>query len=51
MVDKNCSDLPKLKKTKRQILLFLWGDGDQSPNIEDCFALKKKIKELIKQGR
>ena len=24
---------------------------DQSPNIEDCFALKKKIKELIKQGR
>jgi hypothetical protein len=25
--------------------------GDQSPNIEDCFALKKKIKELIKQGR
>uniref|UniRef100_A0A2N9J600 Reverse transcriptase domain-containing protein n=1 Tax=Fagus sylvatica TaxID=28930 RepID=A0A2N9J600_FAGSY len=23
----------------------------KSPNIEDCFALKKKIKELIKQGR
>ena len=25
--------------------------GDQSHSIEDCFALIKQIKELIKQGR
>ena len=25
--------------------------GDQSHNIEDCFALRKQIKELIKQKR
>ena len=25
--------------------------GDQSHNIEDCFALRKEIKELIKQAK